>query len=760
MTEIPHHGSGADDQANQHTHAEHAEESFLRKYIFATDHKVIALQFLFVALIFMVIGGLLAMLIRWQLGFPGREVPILGKYMGWPGGVMPSDFYATVFTMHATLMIWFVIIPLLVGVFGNYLIPLKIGAADMAFPFLNGASFWSSLPAGAIMLASFFFPGLPAANGWTSYPPLSEIRTVSGPITASYAAAPFANPSNASQYAANQWHGLMQALRIQDPSGHFQGVWPDVAIVLNFLALFLCFAYFCAYQVHLVPEHNRPHWSWGLLGWGLLLVLAGIGAFLLNGPQSTGRSLPIIGIGLLAPGLLLLFGLGVNGAISGVLCVVGAVVFVKLIQFAAFDGQSAWFLSLTLLGFSTIMGAVNYVATVVKLRCPGMTMFRMPLSIWALFINSILVLLATPVLAAALTLNLLDHHQLTSFFRPFDWVVSTQLSNLSGGGYPLLHQHLFWFYSHPAVYIMILPAMGMVSDILAAGARKPVFGYRPMVYALTAIAFLGFIVWAHHMFQSGLNPTLATTFMVSTIFIAVPSAIKTFNWLGTIWGGNIRFTTPFLHAAAFVSMFVIGGLSGIFMASTPADVHIHDTYFIVAHIHYVLFGASMFGIFAAITFWYPKMFGRMMSEWMGIAHFAITFIAFNLTFFPMHIMGITGLPRRQYDLSSYPIFQGYQPMNRFISIAAFHMGAAQVIFAINFIGSWFWGRRAGRNPWEATTLEWQVPSPPPHGNFEQVPVVHHGPYEYSSPLVEEDYLVQTRWVDEAPEIPVMEVQQT
>jgi cytochrome c oxidase subunit 1 len=296
---------------------------------------------------------------------------------------------------------------------------------------------------------------------------------------------------------------------------------------------------------------------------------------------------------------------------------------------------------------------------------------------------------------------------------------------------------------------MIVPAMGMVSDIIAAFSRKPVFGYRPMVYAMAGIAFLGFIVWAHHMFQSGMNPTLGTTFAISTMFIAVPSAIKTFNWLGTLWGGNIRFTTPMWNALAFVNMFVIGGLSGIFMASTAVDVHIHDTYFIVAHIHYVLFGGSVFGIFAAIYFWYPKMFGRMMNETLGKIHFWITFLAFNGTFFTMHILGLRGMPRRVADPYQYDAFRDLLSMNRFMTVCAMIMGAAQILFAINFFGSWIWGKRAGNNPWQVTTLEWDCPSPPPHGNFAKTPVVHHGPYEYSSPLVEEDWLPQTRPVEGA-----------
>jgi cytochrome c oxidase subunit 1 len=407
------------------------------------------------------------------------------------------------------------------------------------------------------------------------------------------------------------------------------------------------------------------------------------------------------------------------------------------------------------------MGAVNYLTTMIKLRAPGMTMFRMPLSVWSLFITSVLVLLATPVLASTLLLNLLEHHmvnidgevyRVASFFTPYNWMdqsVGVGRGLNAGGGYPILHQHLFWFYSHPAVYIMILPAMGMVSDILAVFARKPIFGYRPMVYAMAGIAFLGFIVWAHHMFQSGMNPTLGTTFAISTMFIAVPSAIKTFNWLGTLWGGNIQFTAAMWNAIAFVSMFVIGGLSGIFMASTAVDVHIHDTYFIVAHIHYVLFGGTTFGIFGAIYFWYPKMFGRMMNETLGKIHFWLSIVAFNCTFFAMHILGIGGFPRRVPGVvhQQYSSFAHFLEMNQFISISAFALGLAQIPFIINFIGSWIWGPKAPRNPWLATTLEWETESPPPHGNFATVPVVHHGPYEYASPLVEEDWLAQTRYVE-------------
>jgi cytochrome c oxidase subunit 1 len=463
-------------------------------------------------------------------------------------------------------------------VFGNFLIPLKIGAPDMAVPRLNMASFWIAVPAGLLMIAGFFVEGGHAAAGWTSYAPLSESPEYSGVST----------------------------------------------------------------------------------------------------------------------------------------------------------GQQIWCVSLIVLGLSSILGAVNYITTVINMRAPGMGWFRLPLSIWALFITAILVLLAMPILSGAIIMLLFDQTLGTHFFRPAE------------GGQPLLWQHLFWFFGHPEVYILILPAMGMVSDIIANGARKPIFGYRSMVYAIIAIAFLGWIVWGHHMFQSGMNPKMGTSFMISTMLIAVPSAIKVFNWLGTIWGGSVRFTVPMMHACAFVAMFVIGGLSGVFMASTPVDIYIHDTYFIVAHLHYVLFGGSLFAIFAAITFWYPKMFGRLMSPFWGKIHFALTFVFYNLVFFPMHQLGLHGHMRRIYDPTRYEFLRPIQPLNTFISICAFCLFASQLIFALNFVISWFRGRRAGPNPWEDTGLEWTVPSPPPHGNFAVRPVVYHPPYEFSNPLIEEDFLPQDR----------------
>jgi cytochrome c oxidase subunit 1 len=336
----------------------------------------------------------------------------------------------------------------------------------------------------------------------------------------------------------------------------------------------------------------------------------------------------------------------------------------------------------------------------------------------------------------------MDRTMGTGFFLPEGLIVNNS-EPASGGGQPLLWQHLFWFYSHPAVYIMILPAMGMVSDIIACFARKPVFGYKPMVYSISAIAGLGFIVWGHHMFVSGMNPILGMTFMVSTMMIALPSAVKVFNWLGTIWGGQVQFTTPMLFAVSFVSMFVIGGLSGIFMAATPVDIFIHDTYFIVAHFHYVLFAGTAMAVFGAIYFWYPKMFGRMMNESLGKLHFFLTFLFMNGTFFTMHILGAVGFPRRLADPYHYETFRHLLPMNQFMTWCAILMVATQIIFAFNFIYSMFFGKAVGRNPWNANGLEWAAPSPPGHGNFDFQPIVYRGPYEYGSPETDKDYYPQT-----------------
>jgi len=420
-------------------------------------------------------------------------------------------------------------------------------------------------------------------------------------------------------------------------------------------------------------------------------------------------------------------------------------------------GQNLWIISLLISGVASLMGAVNYITTVVNMRCPGMSFFRMPLAIWAIFVTAILLLLAIPVLTAALVLLLFDRTVHTSFFIPASILVAGQpLVGRSGGGQVLLWQHLFWFFGHPEVYIMILPAMGIASDILATFARKPIFGYKAMVFSICGIAVLGFFVWGHHMFQSGMNPLLGTTFMISTMLIAVPSAIKTFNWLGTLYGGNFKFTTAFLFAVGFVAMFVIGGLSGIFMASTPVDIFIHDTYFIVGHIHYVLFGGSIFAIFAGLYYWFPKMFGRMMNETLGKIHFWLVFLTFNGVFFPMHILGIGGMMRRIYDYTQYPHLSHFQGLNAFMSVCAFILGASTLLFLFNLFWSMFKGKPAGQNPWHANTLEWTLPSPPVHGNFSETPHVFRGPYEYSVPGHTEDFWPQNEppegWLERAQQM--------
>jgi cytochrome c oxidase subunit 1 len=592
-----------------HAHGGH-ELSFLRKYIFSEDHKIIGIQFLFSAVIFLFLGGALALLVRMQVAWPNANIPIISSWYppAW-GGKMSADFYTMLFTMHATIMIFFVIIPFLTGAFGNFLIPLQIGAGDMAFPKLNMMSYWFMWPAFVFILASFFVEGGAPAAGWTSYSLLSSVKL------------PFEQGMNSPVSPSNGW------------------------------------------------------------------------------------------------------------------------------------GQIFWLLSLSCVGVSSMMGSVNYITTIINMRAPGMTLMRMPMAVWSMFITAILQAMALPVLTVALVLQLLDKTLGTCFFLPPGGATMGNYQSMPGGGQTLLWQHLFWFYSHPAVYIMILPAMGMVSDIIATFSRKPLFGYKPMVYAISGIAGLGFIVWGHHMFQSGMDPRLGTGFMVATIMIALPSAVKVFNWLGTIWGSNLQLTAAMLNALAFVAMFVIGGLSGIFMAATPVDIFYHDTYFIVAHIHYVLFMSSVFGIFGAITFWYPKMFGRLMNEPLGKVHFFMTFIFSNCTFFPMHIVGLGGLPRRYADHLQYETWQRYDGLNQFMTISAIILGLSQLLFVANFFGSLFFGKKAGRNPWNSNSLEWTAPSPPPHGNFDTPPLVRRGPYEYSLPGVEADFLPQTEVLPAGVHVP-------
>lgn len=531
------------ENANAAAHAPEPGGSNWREYFgFSTDHKVIGIQYLVTTFVFYLIGGALATMVRTELATP--EVDFVSR-----------ETYNSLFTIHATIMIFLWIVPGLTGGFGNFLVPLMIGARDMAFPRLNAIAFWIIPPAGILLLSSFFVG--PASSGWTSYPPLSLIT-------------------------------------------------------------------------------NKA-------------------------------------------------------------------------------GEAIWILSLILLGTSSIMAAVNFIATIVKMRIPGMSLNQMPLFCWSMLATSGLVLLSTPVLTGALVLLGFDLLLGTAFFDP------------TGGGDPVVYQHMFWFYSHPAVYIMILPAFGMISEILPVHARKPIFGYQAIAYSSIAISFLGLIVWAHHMFTSGTPDWLRMFFMVSTMVIAVPTGIKVFSWVATIWGGKLRLCTAMLFGMAFVSMFVIGGLSGIMVASVPFDIHVHDTYFVVAHLHYVLFGGSVFGIYAGLYHWFPKMTGRMLDETWGKIHFALTFVGFNLAFLPMHVLGLQGMNRRiaEYDPK-------YATLNLVCSIGAYILAVSTIPFIVNAVWSWVAGAKAADNPWEGLTLEWMTTSPPPVENFETDPVLATGPYDYGT----------------------------
>ncbi len=559
-----------------HGEEAHHHQSFLSRYVFSTDHKIIGIQYLATSFLMALLGTWLSLLFRVQLGWPDAQ------------SMDPAKYYGLV-TMHGTIMIFFVLTTALTGGFGNFLIPLQIGARDMAFPWLNMLSYWLFPPAIIVLLASFFVPGGPASAGWTAYPPLSAL------------------------------------------------------------------------------------------------------------PQAT-------------PG-------------SGL-------------------GQTLWLLSLFILMIAFMLGSINYITTILNLRAPGMSMGRLPLSIWAMFITAIISLLAFPVLMAAAIMLLFDRLAGTSFFLPAGLVVGGKLLPFEGGD-PLLWQHLFWFLGHPEVYILILPAMGMVSEIIAANGRKPIFGYRHMVGSMLAIAGLSFIVWGHHMLTSGMNPYLGAAFMVTTLLIAVPSAVKTFNWLATLWGAKIRFTPAMLFAIGFVSLFVTGGLGGLVLGSEPVDLYLHDTYFVVGHFHVVMASASLFGIFAGIYHWFPKMFGKMLNATLGRIHFWLTLIGVYSIFFPMHYLGLHGMLRRTYDPVFYDFLKASQPVNEFISIAAFVTAAAQLIFLGNIIYSLARGQKADRNPWQATTLEWTAPSPPPHLNWgPTIPTVYRWAYDYSVPGAATDFIPQ------------------
>ncbi|HEV2387080.1 MAG TPA: cbb3-type cytochrome c oxidase subunit I [Candidatus Acidoferrales bacterium] len=565
-------------------HHTEAPRSFIRRWVFATDHKVIGLQYWFLSLAAVSVGMVLSWLFRTHLAWPNAAIPGFG-------GVMKPEQYLALVTMHGTLMIFFVLTVAPQSGFGNYFLPIQIGADDMAFPRINMLSFWTTFVGFLVMMAAFVVSGGAPINGWTSYPPLSAVGQVSGP------------------------------------------------------------------------------------GQGM--------------------------------------------------------------------GETLWVVSIALFCGASLMTALNFIATTIELRARGMSLMRMPLTVWGWFVTAVLGLLAFGVLLAACILLLLDRLAYTSFFIPSALVFSdTQPALGHAGGSPLLWQHLFWFFGHPEVYIAILPGMGITSHVLSTFSRKPIFGYKAMAYSLCAIAFLSFTVWGHHMFISGMSPYSALAFSFLTLIIGVPSAIKTFNWLGTLWGAKIQFTTAMLFAIGFVSMFVTGGVTGLFLAQPAVDLPLHDTLFVVAHFHLVMGVAAIFGIFAGTYYWFPKMFGRKMNETLGKAHFWFTFVGAYLIFMPMHWLGIVGSLRRYADASAAPFLQPLEPVQHFITIAAFITGAGQLLFYWNFFWSIGHGEKVDRNPWHATTLEWTVPSPPPHGNFAEYPQIYRGPYEYAVPGYRDDYIPQ------------------
>ena len=570
--------------AHSAPHAMPAPTGFISKYIFSLDHKVIGIQYFLLALLAVCIGIVLSVLMRFHLVWPGAHLPFIS------GGIMTPEQYLALVTMHGTIMVFFVLTTAPQSGFGNYFLPIQIGAADMAFPRLNMLSFWTTFLAFVALIAAFFVPGGSPISGWTAYPPLSGLGQVTGPGE----------------------------------------------------------------------------------GWG----------------------------------------------------------------------QTMWIVSIALFCGASLMGALNFIATIIDLRAPGMTLMRMPLTCWGWFVTAILGLLAFGVLLAAGVLLLLDRSAGTSFFVPASEVVTDTLLNHKGGS-PILWQHLFWFFGHPEVYIAILPGMGVASHLLSTFSRKPIYGYRAMAYAICGIGFLGFMVWGHHMFVSGMSPYSGFAFSVLTMAIGVPSAIKTFNWLGTLWNGKIQFKSPMMFALGFVSLFVSGGLSGLFLAQPAVDNRLHATYYVVAHFHLVMGVAAIFGIFGATYFWFPKMFGRMMSEPLGKLHFWITFAGAYCIFMPMHFIGIAGSIRRYADYTGVQYLAQFQPVHRFMTIAAFITAAGQLIFLFNFFWSLKHGEKASDNPWHATTLEWTTATPPPHDNFGgHYPSVYRGPYEFSVPGATEDYIPQ------------------
>ena len=571
--------------------SEHHKETFITKYIFSQDHKMIAKQFLITGMLMAVVGMIMSALFRLQLANPGQSFAILEMLLGkWaPGGVLDPSMYLALVTMHGTILVFWVLTAGLSGTFANLLIPLQIGARDMASGFLNMLSYWFFFLATVVLLWSLFVETGPASAGWTIYPPLSAL------------------------------------------------------------------------------------------------------------PQSI-------------PG-------------SGM-------------------GMTLWLISIALFVVGGLLGSLNYVVTILNLRTKGMSMQRLPLTIWAILLTAILVVLSFPVLLSAALLLIMDRSFGTSFYLSDIIINGEVLHNV--GGSPILFEHLFWFLGHPEVYIILLPALGLVSEIIAVNSRKPIFGYKAMVGALIAIAFLSFIVWGHHMFMTGMNPFLGSVFTFTTLLIAIPSAIKVFNYLATLWKGNIRFTPAMLFAIALVSTFITGGLTGLILGDSALDINVHDTYFVVGHFHIVMGLSAIFGMFAGVYHWFPRMYGRMMNKNFGYIHFWGTFISAYGVFFPMHFLGLAGLPRRYYTNSAFPMFDGLADINSVITFFALSGAVFQLIFLFNFFYSIFKGTKSVQNPWRSNTLEWTAPIERMHGNWPgEIPHVYRWPYDYSKPGADEDFVPQT-----------------
>ncbi|PWA05674.1 cytochrome c oxidase subunit I [Flavobacterium psychrotolerans] len=575
----------------EHDHEHHHKDTFITKYIFSIDHKMISKQYLITGIFMGIIGVGMSMLFRMQLAWPEESFKIFNFLLGdkfAPNGVMTNDIYLSLVTIHGTIMVFFVLTAALSGTFSNLLIPLQIGARDMASGFLNMISYWLFFLSSVVMVSSLFVESGPANAGWTIYPPLSAL------------------------------------------------------------------------------------------------------------PQAIGG--------------------------SGM-------------------GMTLWLVSMAIFIASSLMGSLNYIVTVINLRTKGMSMTRLPLTIWAFFVTAIIGVVSFPVLLSAALLLIMDRSFGTSFFLS-DIYIAGEVLHYQGGS-PVLFEHLFWFLGHPEVYIVLLPALGITSEVIATNSRKPIFGYRAMIMSILAIAFLSTIVWGHHMFISGMNPFLGSVFTFTTLLIAIPSAVKAFNYITTLWKGNLQLNPAMLFSIGLVSTFITGGLTGIILGDSTLDINVHDTYFVVAHFHLVMGISALYGMFAGIYHWFPKMFGRMLNKNLGYIHFWVTAICAYGVFFPMHFIGLAGLPRRYYTNTNFPLFDDLQNVNVLITTFALIGGVFQLVFLYNFFSSIFYGKKSVQNPWKSNTLEWTAPMEHIHGNWiGEIPHVYRWPYDYSKPGHDEDFVPQ------------------